>query len=64
MADGRTVMAGAAKEVCFEGAEAQKAHAEMEAQRAMLGKPYLVQCLAVFDHAGADGRRYLTIVTK
>lgn len=47
LADGG-VVAGAAKQMPFEGLAAVKAHAELESLLAMQGKPLLVQGLAAW----------------
>ena len=61
MADG-TVKAGALKNVPYYCAAAVRdAHAELEALRVVVDKPYLVQCLAAFRNTGADGCGHLAI---
>ncbi|KAL3161729.1 hypothetical protein ABBQ38_008826 [Trebouxia sp. C0009 RCD-2024] len=62
LADGR-VVAGAAKQVPFDGLAAAKAHAELEGLLAMQGKPLLVQGLAARVHTASD-QQYLTIIME
>ena len=62
LADGR-VVAGAAKQVPYDGGAAARAHAELEGLLAMQGKPLLVQGLAAFVHT-ASHHQYLTIVME
>ena len=62
LADGR-VVAGAAKQVPFDGLAAPRAHAELEGLLAMQGKPLLVQGLAAFVHT-ASHRQSLTIIME
>ena len=62
LADGR-VVAGAAKQVPFEGLLAAKAHAELEGLLAMQGKPLLVQGLAACVHTATD-HHYLPLIME